>query len=258
MPTDHPTPAPGPSPRPRLASLAQLGPLVRPYRLQMVVSFLLLCFGSAAMLVAPLALRNLVDHGFTANTRLARYFFAAVYRGGVLGGGVGRAHLYRQLARRARGRRPSAGHLPPHAAAVAGLFRDHADRRSALAALTADTTLVQTVIGSSVSMGLRSLFQFVGGLVMLAVTSVPLFAATVVLLILVVLPLVAVGRAVRRLSRESQDRVADSSAVAGEILNAIPTVQAFTKESDEAARFDQSVEAMLRLGDPAFPAARRC
>ena len=112
-----------------------------------------------------------------------------------------------------------------------------------LSRLTSDTTLVQTVVGSSVSMGLRSAFQFAGGMIMLAVTSLKLFAITVVLLLLVVLPLVAVGRGVRRLSRESQDRIAVTSAVAGEILNAIPVVQAFTHEQYESRRFDASVES---------------
>jgi ATP-binding cassette subfamily B protein len=111
-----------------------------------------------------------------------------------------------------------------------------------LSRLTGDTTLVQTVIGSSISMGLRSAFQFVGGMVMLAVTSLKLFAITFALLLVVVLPLVSIGRAVKKLSRESQDRIADTSAVAGEILNAIPTVQAFTQEGFEAGRYDRTVE----------------
>ncbi|HVT34353.1 MAG TPA: ATP-binding cassette domain-containing protein, partial [Nevskiaceae bacterium] len=111
-----------------------------------------------------------------------------------------------------------------------------------LSRLTADTTLVQTVVGSSVSMGLRSFFQFIGGLVMLAVTSLKLFSITVVALLLVVVPLIAAGRGVRRLSRESQDRIADTSAVAGEILNAMPTVQAYTSEAFEAARYERSVD----------------
>ncbi|HEY1182153.1 MAG TPA: ATP-binding cassette domain-containing protein, partial [Rhodocyclaceae bacterium] len=92
-------------------------------------------------------------------------------------------------------------------------------------------------------MGLRSFFQFIGGLVMLAVTSLKLFSVTLALLLLVVVPTIAAGRRIKRLSRESQDRVADTSAVAGEILNAIPTVQAFTQERAEFGRFERSVES---------------
>ncbi|HEY9546436.1 MAG TPA: ABC transporter transmembrane domain-containing protein, partial [Solimonas sp.] len=111
-----------------------------------------------------------------------------------------------------------------------------------LSRLTGDTTLVQTVVGSSMSMGLRSFFQFTGGMLMLAVTSAKLFSVTLALLLFVVVPLILAGRRLRRLSRESQDRIADSSAVAGEVLNAIPTVQAFTNERYETDRFDDAVE----------------
>jgi ATP-binding cassette subfamily B protein len=100
-----------------------------------------------------------------------------------------------------------------------------------LSRLTGDTTLIQTVVGSSISMGLRSLFQFIGGMVMLAVTSFYLFSLNLGLMALLTLPIVAIGRKVKKLSRESQDRIADASALAGEILNAMPTVQAYTQET---------------------------
>src|SRR3546814_15768150 len=92
------------------------------------------------------------------------------------------------------------------------------------------------------SMGLRSFFQFTGGMLMLAVTSAKLFSVTLALLLFVVVPLILAGRRLRRLSRESQDRIADSSAVAGAVLNAIPTVQAFTHERYETDRFDDKSE----------------
>jgi len=111
-----------------------------------------------------------------------------------------------------------------------------------LSRLTGDTTLIQTVVGSSISMGLRSLFQFIGGMIMLAVTSFYLFSLNLVLMVLLVLPIMAIGRKVRRLSRESQDRIADTSALAGEILNAMPTVQACTQERQEAKRFSDRTE----------------
>ena len=130
-----------------------------------------------------------------------------------------------------------------------------------LSRLTGDTTLIQTVVGSSVSMGLRSLFQFVGGMVMLAVTSVQLFGLIFGLMALLALPIVAIGRRVRKLSRESQDRIADASALAGEILNAMPTVQAFTQEHNEArrvaARSETScVAAVRRMRRPGVCRAR--
>jgi ATP-binding cassette subfamily B protein len=109
-------------------------------------------------------------------------------------------------------------------------------------ALTGDTTLIQTVVGSSISMGLRSLFQFVGGMIMLAVTSLYLFSLNLGLMALLTLPIIAIGRKVKKLSRESQDRIADASALAGEILNAMPTVQAYTQETQEARRFAERTE----------------
>jgi ATP-binding cassette subfamily B protein len=108
-----------------------------------------------------------------------------------------------------------------------------------LSRLTGDTTLIQTVVGSSISMGLRSLFQFVGGMVMLAVTSFYLFSLNLGLMALLILPIIAIGRKVKKLSRESQDKIADASALAGEILNAMPTVQAYTQEPAEARRFTE-------------------
>ena len=111
-----------------------------------------------------------------------------------------------------------------------------------LSRLTTDTTLIQTVVGTSMSMGLRNVFLFAGGMAMLAFTSLKLFAITIGLLALVIVPIVVMGRRVRKLSRASQDRIADSSALAGEILNAMSTVQAFTQEAAEATRFRSSVE----------------
>ena len=111
-----------------------------------------------------------------------------------------------------------------------------------LSRLTGDTTLIQTVVGSSISMGLRSLFQFVGGMLMLAVTSFYLFALNLGLMALLILPIIAIGRQVKKLSRESQDKIADASALAGEILNAMPTVQAYTQEPAEARRFTERTE----------------
>jgi ATP-binding cassette subfamily B protein len=97
-----------------------------------------------------------------------------------------------------------------------------------LSRLTTDTTLIQSVVGSSISVALRNVLLFAGGLVMLFVTSVKLSSIILGLLVLVIVPIVLFGRRVRKLSRASQDSIADASALAGEMLNAMPTVQAFT------------------------------
>ncbi len=112
-----------------------------------------------------------------------------------------------------------------------------------LSRLTGDTTLIQSVVGSAISMGLRSLFQFIGGMIMLAITSFYLFSLNIGLMALLMLPIFVIGRKVKKLSRESQDRIADASALAGEMLNAIPTVQACTQEAQETVRFAGRAEA---------------
>ena len=236
-------------PRP-LSALRGLLPFLRPYRARVALAFVLLCLGSAAILVVPLAFRDLIDAGFGGVPA------GAAVAGGGLFGAQGLDGRFAALF----------GLAVFWAAAVAARYyvvswigeRVTADLRSAvyarvlrqspqffetlqtgevLSRLTGDTTLVQAVVGSSVSMGLRSLFQFVGGMVMLAATSVHLFGMIFGLMALLALPIVLIGRRVRKLSRESQDRIADASALAGEILNAMPTVQAFTQEEREAARF---------------------
>jgi ATP-binding cassette subfamily B protein len=111
-----------------------------------------------------------------------------------------------------------------------------------LSRLTTDTTLIQSVVGTSISLALRNTLLFLGGLAMLFVTSAKLTAIILALLVAVILPIVLFGRRVRKLSRDSQDRIADASALAGEILNAMPTVQAYTHEQIEAERFGSSVE----------------
>jgi ATP-binding cassette subfamily B protein len=112
-----------------------------------------------------------------------------------------------------------------------------------LSRLTTDTTLVQTVVGSSLSMGLRNVVMGIGALIMLVITNPYVMSQVLGILVLVVLPSVYFGQRVRKLSRASQDRVADSSAIAGEVLNAMPVVQSYNQQANEAARFAHSTEA---------------
>ena len=111
-----------------------------------------------------------------------------------------------------------------------------------LSRLTADTTLIQTVVGSSASVAMRNLVMFVGGLVLMFVTNVKLTALVLAAVLLVMVPLILFGRWVRTLSRRSQDRIADTSARASETLNAVQTVQAFTHEDVDRAHFGRAVE----------------
>lgn len=112
-----------------------------------------------------------------------------------------------------------------------------------LSRLTTDTTLVQTVVGSSLSMGLRNAVVGTGAIIMLVWTNPRVMAVVLLMLVVVVLPALWIGRRVRRLSRASQDRVADSSAIAAEILNAVPVVQSYVAEERESQRFSQATQS---------------
>ncbi|MFV0663460.1 ABC transporter transmembrane domain-containing protein [Denitromonas sp.] len=231
----------------RLSALRGLWPFLRPYRARIAAAFVLLCLASAAILLVPLAFRDLIDAGFghasppagglSLDGRfLALFALASVWALAV----AGRYYMVSWIGERATADLRSAVY-----ARVLGQspqFFETLQTGEVLSRLTGDTTLIQTVVGSSISMGLRSLFQCVGGMVMLAVTSFHLFSLNLGLMALLALPIFAIGRKVRTLSRESQDRIADASALAGEILNAMPTVQAYTQEAAEAGRFAARTE----------------
>jgi ABC-type multidrug transport system fused ATPase/permease subunit len=235
----------------RLSPLKGLLPFLRPYRARVVLAFMLLCLGSATILVVPLAFRDLIDFGFGDKARKNGGLLGALSLNGHFLALFGLAGFW-ALVISARfyivswiGERVTADLRNAVYQRVLGQspqFFETLQTGEVLSRLTGDTTLIQTVVGSSISMGLRSMFQFIGGMVMLAVTSFHLFSLNLGLMALLVLPILAIGRKVKRLSRESQDRIADASALAGEILNAMPTVQAFTQEKPEARRFTECTE----------------
>lgn len=236
-----------------IAPLTRLLPFLRPYRSRLVLAVLLLTLGSATLLLVPLAFRDLVDFGLADGARPREEgLFGALNLGGYFLALFGLAVLWAALVS-ARyyvvtwiGERVTADLRSAVYARMlhqSPAYFETLQPGEVISRLTGDTTLVQTVVGSSVSMGLRSLFQFTGGMIMLAVTSFQLFALNIALMALLAVPIAVIGRRLRRLSRESQDRIADASALAGERLHAIPTVQAFTREADEAASFAARVNA---------------
>lgn len=244
------TPPPSATPR-RLTSLRNLLPFLRPYRGRIALAFLLLCLGSGTILLVPLAFRDLIDFGFGAEPKTAGRMLGDVSLNGHFVALFGLASFWALMVSTRYyvvtwiGERVTADLRSAVYARVLGQspqFFETLQTGEVLSRLTGDTTLVQTVVGSSISMGLRSLFQFVGGMIMLAATSFYLFALNLGLMALLTLPILFIGRKVKQLSRKSQDTIADASALAGEILNAIPTVQAYTQERREAARFGDRTE----------------
>ena len=249
MPQDIATPPLSPR---RLSPLKGLWPFLRPYRARVALAFVLLCVGSATILLVPLAFRDLIDFGFGDRERTSGGLLGTLSLNGHFLALFGLASFW-ALTISARfyivswiGERVTADLRNAVYQRVLGQspqFFETLQTGEVLSRLTGDTTLIQTVVGSSISMGLRSLFQFIGGMVMLAVTSFYLFSLNLGLMALLTLPIIAIGRRVKKLSRESQDRIADASALAGEILNAMPTVQAFTQEKQEAGRFAARTES---------------
>lgn len=217
----------------------------------MWLAFCLLCLGSATILLVPLAFRDLIDVGFGQQRESQSGLFGALSMDGHFLALFGLACLW-AITIAARyytvswvGERITTDlrcAVYQRTLSQAPQFFETLQTGEVLSRLTGDTTLIQTVVGSSISMGLRSLFQLLGGMVMLAVTSLYLFSIILGLMSLLTLPILAMGRQVKKLSRESQDKIADASALAGEILNAVPTVQAYTQEHRETARFSQRAE----------------
>ncbi|MFC5519411.1 ABC transporter transmembrane domain-containing protein [Polaromonas jejuensis] len=233
--------APKGSPR----SLSGLAPFLRPYRARIALAVLFLVLAAVATLVFPLALRSLIDGGLSAAGKgeqlmaLRTHFFELFAVAAALGlFSAGRFYMVSWLGERVTADLRNA--VYSHVLRQSPEFFETTQTGEVLSRLTGDTTLVQTVVGSSLSMGLRNAVMGVGALVMLVYTNPYLMVQVLGVLVLIVAPSVWFGRRVRKLSRASQDRMADSSAIAAEVLNAIPVVQSYTAEARETARFDQS------------------
>ncbi|HCE07368.1 MAG TPA: ABC transporter [Oxalobacteraceae bacterium] len=229
-----------------LAMLAGLLPFLAPYKRQFVLAGIALLVAAGATLAIPYAFKQMIDLGFGAAgvkspEHIDLYFLGLFGVSCVLAvATAARFYMVSWLGERITADIRSAVYA--HVVTQSPQFFETTQTGEVLSRLTADTTLIQALVGTSISMALRNALLFIGGLVMLFVTSLKLSSIILVLLCAVVLPIVWFGRRVRKLSRDSQDRVADASAMAGEILNAMPTVQAFTQEKSEAKRFGASVE----------------
>lgn len=233
--------------KPGLDTLAGLLPFLAPYKKQILLAGLALIVAAGATLAIPYAFRQMIDLGFgrpgAAGARHVNLVFLALFGVACV---LGVATAARYFTVSWLGERVTAdirNAVYAHVVKQSPQFFESTRTGEVLSRLTTDTTLIQAVVGTSISMALRNALLFIGGLAMLFITSARLSAIILVLLLAVVIPIVLFGRRVRKLSRASQDRIADASAVAGEILNAMPIVQAYTREDSEARRFAASVEA---------------
>ena len=236
-------------------SLSGLAPFLRPYRGRIALALLALVLAALATLAFPIALRGLIDAGFGASNpgerlmALREHFLAMFAVGAALGlFSASRFYMVTWLGERVTADLRNAVYT--HVLRQSPEFFETTQTGEVLSRITTDTTVVQTVVGSSLSMGLRNTVMGLGALVMLVVTNPYVMGQVLGLLVLIVAPALYFGRRVRKLSRASQDRVADTSAIASEVLNAVTVVQSYTQEGAEARRFSAASEA-------AFDVARK-
>ncbi len=230
----------------KIGALAALWPFMRPYRVLMGAALTALVLTACVSLALPLAVRRVVDHFEAGDDRiLDQYFLAALGIAGLLALGTGLRYL---LITRF-GERVVADIRKALFDRVIGLspaFYERVMTGEVLSRITTDTTLIQSVIGSSVSIALRNLLIFIGGLILMLLTSPKLTSMVLLIVPAVVVPILVLGRRLRKISRENQDWIAASSGNASEALLSVQTVQAFTHESASRKQFGDVTEESYR------------
>jgi ATP-binding cassette, subfamily B, bacterial len=233
-----------------LRPLASLVPYVKRYRGRALAAFAALVLAAVTTLVVPIAVRRMIDFGFTGRglALINSYFLVMIGVAAVLAfASAARYYLVTTLGERIVA--DLRGDVFAHLTSLSAAFFDAARTGEMVSRLTADTTQIKASVGSSISVALRNLVLFIGASAMMVVTSPQLSAFVLAAIPVIVLPLYAFGRAVRRRSRSAQDTLADASAYAAELIGAIRVLQAFTNERLGIAQFREAVER-------AFDAAR--
>ncbi len=236
--------------RTTLKPLRLLFPYVEKYQSRALCALAALVVAALATLAVPIAVRRMIDHGFSGERALIDNYFSVMI-GVVFVLAVASALRYYLVT--TLGERIVSDlreEVFSHLTRLSPAFFDRSQTGEMMSRLTADTTQIKAAVGASVSVALRNFFLFVGAGAMMVVTSPKLSLFVLGAIPIIVLPLVAFGRAVRKRSRQAQDSLADASAYAAESIGAVRTLQAFTSERYAAARFRGAVEA-------AFEAARQ-
>ncbi|GAA4225536.1 ATP-binding cassette subfamily B protein [Sagittula marina] len=233
-----------------VGALRALWPFVRPYKGLMFAAITALVLTACTSLVLPLAVRRVVDNfNGSDGAMLDRYFGAALAIAGVLA--IGTALRYALVTR--LGERVVADIRKAVFDRVIGLspaFYEKIMTGEVLSRITTDTTLILSVIGSSISIALRNILLFSGGLVLMLFTSAKLTGMVLLIVPLVIVPILVLGRRMRVLSRENQDWIAASSGNASEALSSVQTVQAYSHET-------LSRSAFAEVTEKSFVAARK-
>ena len=230
--------------RARLRPLMALAPYVGRYRGRALLALISLTVAAITTLAVPIAVRRMIDFGFSPEgiALINSYFSVMIAIVAVLAAAsASRYYLVMTIGERivADLRRDVFAHL----VSLSPAFFDSARSGELVSRLTADTTQIKSAVGASVSIALRNMMLFIGATAMMVITSPRLSGFVLLAIPLIVIPLVAFGRWVRRLSRNAQDTLADASAYASELIGAIRTVQAYTSERMATSRFGGEVEA---------------
>ncbi|MBZ9675567.1 ABC transporter transmembrane domain-containing protein [Mesorhizobium sp. ES1-1] len=233
-----------------LKPLRRLFPYITHYRTLVVGAVISLVIAAVTTLALPLAVRRMIDHGFSSSnsTFIAEYFVALLAMAAMLAAAsAGRYYFVITLGERvvADIRRDVFAHVTT----LSPSFFDTAQSGEIVSRLAADTTQVKSAVGATASVALRNVILGLGAVAMMVVTSPKLSSLVIAAIPIIVLPLVAFGRSVRRKSRQAQDTLADATAYASEQIGAVRTLQAFTNEKLVTGHFSAAVEA-------AFAAAR--
>jgi ATP-binding cassette subfamily B protein len=231
----------------QVLSLKRLAPFLRPYRARLLAALVALVVSSIGVLLIGQGLRHIVDQGLQSKNAalLNATVLAFIGVAALLAVATGiRFYLVSWIGERVVADLRVA--VFNRVISLSPAYFETTKTGEVLSRLTTDTELLQTVIGSSLSMALRNILNLLGALIMLGVTSLKLTALVVIVVPLVVVPIIFFGRRVRKLSRSSQDRVADISAFAEETINAIRTTQAYTHEPIDSANFAAIVSETFR------------
>lgn len=234
----------------KVSALGELWPFLRPYKTMMVAALLALILTAVVSLVLPLAVRQVVDNFDVENSEILQsYFLAAIGIAALLAVGTAlRYYLVTRLGERVVADIRKA--VFDRMIGMSPAFFENIMTGEVLSRITTDTTLILSVIGSSVSVALRNVLILIGGIGLMLFTSVKMTALVLWPIPVIVLPIIVLGRRVRRLSKENQDWIAQSSGDASEQLLSAQTVQAFTHETLSRKKFGDVTEH-------SFVAARR-
>ena len=226
----------------KISGLSALWPFMLPYRLLMAAAIFALVLTAMISLALPLAVRRVIDNfGSADGAVLDQYFLAAIAIAALLALGTGlRYALVTRLGERVVADIRKA--VFDRVIGMSPSFYENIMTGEVLSRITTDTTLILSVIGSSVSIALRNMLIFVGGLVLMMLTSAKLTALVLLIVPAVIIPILVLGRRLRVISRENQDWIAASSGSASEALTAVQTVQAFTHEKISRRQFSDVTE----------------